>query len=255
MARSLFDLSGRIAFITGGGGNLGSLACRVLGRAGARVAVVGRSMDRCAAVAEAIRQDGGEALALSMDVLDPAQIEAAVRATEERFGPIDILVNNAGITSPRKILDMGVDGWERIVDVNLKGCFLCTQAVARGMVERGSGKIINMASIIGSRPMERRSAYGAAKAGMIHFTRSCAIEFGARGITVNALAPTVIATEFTTEMMAKYPAFYDGIIQRTPMGRLGTAADLEGPLLFLASDASAFVSGQVLNVDGGFTAS
>jgi NAD(P)-dependent dehydrogenase (short-subunit alcohol dehydrogenase family) len=254
MARR-FDLSGRVAFVTGGGGHLGRPACLTLADAGAAVAVIGRNLERCQAVADDIIRLGGKAIAVSADVLDQGQIEAAVRIAEERLGPIDILLNNAGITSPRRILETSPDSWDRIVEVNLKGCFLCTQAVARGMAERGRGKIVNMASLIGTHPVERRSAYGAAKAGMIHFTRSCAIEFGPQGITVNALAPTVIETELTAAMMEKFPDFYQGILRRTPLGRLGKVEDLEGPLLVLASPASDFVSGQVLNVDGGYSAS
>ncbi|WP_137389894.1 SDR family NAD(P)-dependent oxidoreductase [Rhodoligotrophos defluvii] len=250
-----FDLTGRTAFITGGGGGLGTMACRTLADAGAAVAVVARSLDKCEAVAQSIRERGGKAQAIQADVLDTAQITAAMDKAEQELGPIDILINNAGITSPKRLLDLAEEEWDRIIDVSLKGAFLCTKAVAPRMIGRGRGRIINMGSILSARALARRSAYAAAKAGLVNFTRACAIELGPHGITVNALGPTVIVTDLNRDLVAKHPQYYQVIIDRTPLGRLGQISDLEGPLLFLASDAAGFVSGQALYVDGGYSAS
>ncbi|MGF7159394.1 NAD(P)-dependent dehydrogenase (short-subunit alcohol dehydrogenase family) [Rhodoligotrophos appendicifer] len=252
---SAFSLQGKTAFVTGGGGGLGSVACATLARAGAAVAVVARSADKCEAVAKALRDKGGRAVAVSADVLDQAQINAALNVAEDALGPIDILVNNAGVTSPKGLLDLTVEDWDGVVDVSMKGTFLCTQAVARGMIERRRGRIINMGSILSERGVARRSAYSAAKAGLANFTRACAVELGPHGITVNALGPTVIVTDLNRTMVEMQPELYRAIVDRTPLGRLGETSDLEGPLVFLASDAAAFVSGQILYVDGGYTAS
>ncbi len=249
-----FDLSGRAAFVTGGGGGLGRMAAQTLAGAGASVALVARTAEKVEAAAEAVRAAGGRALAIAADVLDRAAIRAAMNRTEAELGPIDILVNNAGVTSPKPLLDLTEADWDRIVDTSMKGAFLCTQEAAPRMIARGRGRIVNMGSILSARAVTARAAYAAAKAGLLNFTRAAAVELGPHGITVNALGPTVIVTDLNREMVRAQPGLYAGITGRTPLGRLGETADLEGPLLFLASDASAFVTGQILFVDGGYTA-
>lgn len=249
-----FDLSGRAAFITGGGGGLGRAIALTLARAGAAVAVVARSGDRCEAVADAVRAEGGRALALTADVLDRRAVWAAMDRVEAELGPLDILVNNAGVTSPKPLLDLDEAEWDRIVDVSMKGAFLCTQEAAPRMIARGRGRILNMGSILSARAVAARSAYSAAKAGLANFTRACAVELGPHGLTVNALGPTVIVTDLNRDLVRTQPELYSAIVARTPLGRLGETDDLAGPVLFLASDASAFVNGQILFVDGGYTA-
>ncbi|MGN6464743.1 MAG: SDR family NAD(P)-dependent oxidoreductase [Rhizobiaceae bacterium] len=255
MADSLFDLSSRVALITGGGGGLGSLVARTLASAGARVALLARTEEACERAARSIREDGGEAIAYTGDVTDPEQIGKVVGQVAREMGPIDILVNNAGVTSPKSFLDLDIETWDRIMDVSAKGAFICTRAVVPSMMERRSGTIINMGSILSERGLGNRSAYCAAKAALANLTRAAAVEFGPYGITVNALGPTVIVTDLNRELVRAQPELYQAIIDRTPLGRLGELDDLKGAILFLASPASAFVSGQILHVDGGYTAS
>jgi NAD(P)-dependent dehydrogenase (short-subunit alcohol dehydrogenase family) len=255
MAQSLFDLSGRVALVTGGGGGLGTLVAKTLAGAGAKVALLARSQDACERTAETIRQEGGQAFICTADVTDAEQIGRAVASVAKEAGPIDILVNNAGVTSPKSFMDLDIETWDRIMDVSAKGAFICMRAVAPSMMERRSGVIINMGSILSTRGLANRSAYCAAKAALANLTRAAAVEFGPYGINVNALAPTVIVTDLNRELVQTQPQLYQAIIDRTPLGRLGELEDLRGAVLFLASPASAFVTGQILHVDGGYTAS
>jgi 2-deoxy-D-gluconate 3-dehydrogenase len=251
----LFDLSGRRALVTGGGGGLGTASCLALARAGASVAVVGRSRDKCEATASLVTEAGGVAAVATADVTDEASVADLVSWAAGEFGPIDILVNNAGVTSPKPLAELTVVEWDSIMDVSAKGAFLCTRAFAPGMIAQGRGRIVNLGSILSERGIANRSAYSAAKAAIANFTRASAVELGLHGITVNALGPTVIVTDLNRELVRAQPQLYRAIVDRTPMGRLGEIPDLEGPLVFLASDASAFVTGQILYVDGGYTAS
>jgi NAD(P)-dependent dehydrogenase (short-subunit alcohol dehydrogenase family) len=250
-----FDLTGKIAVVTGGGGGLGTAAAIAFAQAGADIAVVARSRDKCEAAAEKVRAEGRRAAVVVADVTSQESVAAMVADVERALGPIDILFNNAGVTSPRSILDLPPEDWDRIVDVSLKGTFLCSRAVAPGMMQRRAGRIINMGSILSSRGIGNRAAYCAAKAGIANLTRAMAIEFGPHNITVNALAPTVIVTDLNRELVRTQPALYKGIIDRTPLGRLGNPEDILGALIFLASPAAAFITGQTLYVDGGYTAS
>lgn len=255
MANPLFELSGLVALVTGGGGGLGTLVAKTLAGAGAKVALLARSREACERTAETIRQEGGEAFACAADVTDAEQVRAAVDFVSSEVGPVDILVNNAGVTSPKSFLDLDLETWDRIMDVSAKGAFICIRAVVPSMMERRSGTIINMGSILSTRGLANRSAYCAAKAALANLTRSAAVEFGPYGITVNALAPTVVVTDLNRELVHTQPQLYQAIIDRTPLGRLGELDDLRGAVLFLASPAAAFVTGQILHVDGGYTAS
>lgn len=247
-------LDGRVALVTGGGGGLGTMAACALAEAGADVVLAARSLDKCEATAEQVRARGRRASSVVVDVTKPDQVEAMVATVLREFGRIDVLFNNAGITSPRTLEESSVDEWWKVVEVNVRGTMLCTKAVAPHMKARGSGRIINMASILAGRGMAKRSAYCASKAGILEMTRALAFELGPCGITVNALGPTVIVTDLNRELVKTQPALYDAVVNRTPLGRLGEPSDLAGPLVFLASDAAGFINGQILYVDGGYTA-
>jgi len=247
-------LDGRVAIVTGGSGGLGGMAACALAEAGAHVVVVARSGEKCEATAARVRGYGCRALALSVDVTQADQVEAMVAKVEKELGRIDILFNNAGITSPRTLDDSSHEEWWKIIEVNVRGTMLCTKAVLRHMKARRQGRIINMGSILAGRGMANRSAYSASKSAILQFTKSMAFELGSFGITVNALGPTVIVTDLNRELVKAQPALYDAIVKRTPLGRLGQPWDVAGPLVFLASDAARFVNGQILYVDGGYTA-
>lgn len=247
-------LDGKLAIVTGGGGGLGTLAACAFAEAGADVVVAARSLDKCEAVADKVRAIGRRALALSVDVLSAEQVGDMIARADKDWGHVDILFNNAGITSPRTMLECGVEEWFRIIDVNIKGTFLCSRAVAPVMMKQGGGRIINMGSILSKVGMANRTAYASSKAGVASLTQSLAFELGPSGITVNALCPTVIVTDLNREMVKLQPELYDGVIKRTALGRLGQPEDIAGALVFLASPAAAFITGHLLFVDGGYTA-
>lgn len=248
-------LDGRVAIVTGGGGGLGTLAARAFADAGADVVVAARTLSKCETTAEQVRSVGRRALALSIDVTDPAQVEHLVAATLESFGRIDILCNNAGITSPRTLMDSEVDEWFRVVEVNVKSTFLCSKAVIPAMRARSEGRIISMGSILSARGMANRTAYSASKAAVAQLTRSLALEMGGTGITVNAIGPTVVVTDLNRDLIKQQPELYGALLSRTPLGRLAQPEDIAGALVFLASPAAAFITGQTIYVDGGYTAS
>jgi len=250
-----FNLEGRVAVVTGGGGGLGTMACEALARAGAAVAIVGRNAGKCEAVRQSLAAEGRTCRTFLADITSEEEVKRLFTEIADEFGGVDILVNNAGVTSPKPFLDLDVSDWDRIMDTSAKGTFLCTRAAAPLMQARGGGSIVNLGSILSERGIVNRSAYSAAKAAVLNLTRATAIELGPLGIRVNAIGPTVIVTDLNRELVVTQPALYEGIIKRTPLGRLGETADLAGPLLFLASNASAFVNGQILYVDGGYTAS
>lgn len=247
-------LDGKVAIVTGGGGGLGTLACCAFAEAGADVVVTARRLDKCEATAEKVRALGRKALAVSTDVTKSDEVRALVDATVRSFGRVDILFNNAGITSPRSMEDSSEEEWLRVVDVNIKGTYLCTKAVVPAMKAQGGGAIINMGSILSRRGMANRSAYAVSKAAIASFTKSMAFELGADGITVNALGPTVIVTDLNRELVRTQPQLYDALLARTPLKRLGQPEDIAGALVFLASPAARFITGQTLYVDGGYTA-
>jgi NAD(P)-dependent dehydrogenase (short-subunit alcohol dehydrogenase family) len=247
-------LDGMVAIVTGGGGGLGTQGACALAEAGADIVVAARTLAKCEATAQMVRARGRRALALSTDVTDEAQVGQMVAATLAQFGRIDILFNNAGITSPKTMEASSLDEWMHVVDVNIRGTFLCSKAVAPAMRERGFGRIINMGSILSDAGMANRTAYSTSKAGIAHFTQSLAFELGPAGITVNALGPTVIVTDLNRDLIQRQPQLYEAVIKRTALGRLGQPQDIAGALVFLASPAAGFITGQTLYVDGGYTA-
>lgn len=254
MTGHLFDLAGRSALVTGSSRGIGRALARGLLAAGARVVVHGRDPDRAAATAaELAAETGGETLVSTFDLTDPAAVDAGVAEVERRWGPPDVLVNNAGIQRRGPFLDFRVEDWDDLVATNLTGAFLVGQRVARGMVARGSGKIVNVGSVQSRLARPGIAPYAATKGGIAMLTRGMCADLGPHGIQANALAPGYVATELTAALVAD-AAFTAWVTGRTPAGRWGEVDDLVGALVFLASRASDFVNGQVLYVDGGMTA-
>ncbi|MEP6784496.1 MAG: SDR family NAD(P)-dependent oxidoreductase [Sphingomonadales bacterium] len=251
---SRFSLDGQVAVVTGGGGGLGSAGALALAEAGADVVLVARNRAKLEIAAAAVEGAGRRALIIEADVSDLRSLESAAAQAVDIFGRIDILFNNAGITNPQSLLDIAPEDFLRVLDVNVAGAFHAIRAFVKPMIGRGYGRIINMGSILSGRGMANRAAYCASKAGLANLGAACAFEFGGAGITVNTLGATVIVTDLNREMVRTQPELYEQVVRRTPLGRLGETEDLMGALLFLASPASGFVTGQTLYVDGGYTA-
>ena len=243
------SLAGQTALVTGASSGLGRHFARVLAAHGAKVAIGARRMDKLVTLAEEIRASGGEALLVELDVTDEASVEQAIGRSADALSGLDILINNAGIVIAKPVLEMSLDEWDAQVATNLRGAFIVARAAARRMAEQGGGSIVNIASIAGLRTGGHISAYAASKAGLIHLTRNLAIELARSKVRVNALAPGYIETELNTEFFASKAG--EDLIKRIPQRRLGRPEDLDGPLLLLASDASRYMTGAVLVVDGG----
>jgi 3-oxoacyl-[acyl-carrier protein] reductase len=243
------ELDGRIALVTGGSRGIGAAICDELAAAGAVVAVnYARNADAAAAVCERIAAAGGTAHAVQGDIGSAAGAAALVEHVESEIGPIAALVNNAGITRDDLIMRLSEESWREVIDTNLGGAFFTCRAVARPMMKRRAGAIVNMSSIVGVRGNAGQTNYAASKAGLLGLTKSLAKELGSRGIRVNAIAPGYIATELTDALSE---AARDAILGATPHGRLCEPEDVARAVRFLVSDAAAFVTGDVLAVDGG----
>jgi 3-oxoacyl-[acyl-carrier protein] reductase len=243
------ELEGRIALVTGGSRGIGAAVCAELGAAGAEVVVnYASAADAAEAVCAAVRAAGGTAHAVAGDVSTPEGAAALVEHVESEIGPIAILVCNAGITRDNLIMKLSDDDWRSVIDTNLGGAFFTCRAVARPMLKRRGGAIVAVSSIVGVRGNAGQTNYAASKAGLIGLTKSLAKELGSRGVRVNAIAPGYIATALTDALPE--PA-RDAILAGTPLGRLGEPADVARAVRFLVSDAAAFVTGDVLAVDGG----
>jgi 3-oxoacyl-[acyl-carrier protein] reductase len=244
-------VDGKVAIVTGAGKagkGIGQACAAALAAAGAKVVVASRTEASAQSVADELRAGGAEALALAVDVSAADQVDAMVAATLERFGCVDILVNNAGITRDGLILRMTEDAWDSVLDTNLKGAWLCTKAVARPMMKQRSGAIVNMTSIMGIAGNAGQANYAASKAGLIGLTKSAARELAPRGIRVNAVAPGWIETAMTAELGDD---FREQMLPRIPLARLGEPEDVANAVLFLCSNAAAYITGQTLTVDGG----
>jgi len=251
---ALFRLDGRVALITGGGGGLGALFAEALAAAGADVALVGRRAEVVQSVADAVTRDTGRrAVAIAGDVTDVDQVQRVADQALEALGKVDILVNNAGVNIRKPTVSYSPDDWQQVLQVNLTGPFLCARALAPQMLARGWGRVINVSSMLGQVGLAERPAYTAAKGGLIQLTRTMALEWAENNVTVNALAPGPFETELNRPLMNNPPA-YQAFIAKIPLGRWGQPAELAGPILFLASEASSFMTGAVLTVDGGWTA-
>lgn len=243
-------LRGKVALVTGASSGLGRHFASVLANAGASVGLAARRTDALQALAAEITSGGGKAAVARLDVTDSRSIAAAVAAIESELGPIDILVNNSGTSVAKGVLEQTEQDWDDVVDVNLKGAFLMATEVARRMRERGEGgSIINIESILSFRQAGHVAPYAASKAGLTQLTRSLALELARCGIRVNGIAPGYFATEINQGFFDTEPG--QALIRRIPQRRVGNYEDLDGPLLLLASDASRYMTGSTLVVDGG----
>lgn len=245
-----FSLSGQVALVTGASGDLGRHFALILAEAGAAVALMARRGDLVAAEAEKLRAAGHRAAAVTGDITLAPSINAAFAAAENELGPISLLVNNAGISLTVPALDLADGDWDQVLDTNLKGAWLAAHEAARRWVAaKVPGNVINIASILGQRVASQTLPYAVSKAGMIQMTRALSLEWARHNIRVNALAPGYIRTALNDEFFGSEAGA--ALIKRIPQRRLGTLQDLDGPLLLLASDASRYMTGSVLTVDGG----
>ena len=242
-------LEGRKAVVTGGSRGIGRAIALRLADEGADVAVcASRSVESAEAVAEEVRAKGRTALAVAGNVAEADEVSRMMEEILEGFSNVDILVNNAGINRDGLLMRMKEDDWDSVVDVNLKGAFLCTQALARPMMKARSGRIINLSSVVGLMGNAGQVNYSASKAGLIGLTKSTAKELASRGITVNAVCPGFIPTDMTDSMTDKAK---DALVELIPLGRLGSTDDIAATVAFLASDDAAYITGQSIVVDGG----
>jgi 3-oxoacyl-[acyl-carrier protein] reductase len=242
------NLQGRIALVTGASQGIGRAVALELARAGATVVLAARNEAKLAGVAAEIEAAGGQAAAFALDVASEEQLKSAAKAVLERFGKVEILVNNAGITRDGLMMAMKRADWDDVLGTNLTGAFLLTQALLRPMLKNRWGRIVNISSVVGRTGQAGQVNYAASKAGLIGLTRSLAHEVASRGITVNAVAPGYIETPMTAVLDEKLRA---AMMAQIPLGRAGTDQDIAQAVAFLASDAAAYITGHVLDVNGG----
>jgi len=248
-----FRLENKVAIITGGGGGIGKALALGFVEAGARVVVADVDLSLAEAVAGEVKGMGGHSLPLKVDVTVKSEIEDMVKKTVEEFGTVDILVNNVGVNLLVPLLDLREDGWDKMMNLDLKSYYLCSQAAGKVMIEKGGGNIINMASTAGVKAAPRMGGYCVAKAGALMLTRVLAIELAPHNIRVNAIAPSLVKTAFSKGMWED-PEREAKASAKIPLGRLGVPEDVLGAALYLASDASTYVTGQTIFLDGGVLA-
>lgn len=253
VTNSLFDLSGRVAIVTGGNTGIGFAMARGLAEAGAAVTIADRNADNSAQAKALLERDGHHILASIADVTDPSSVARMAAETQERFGRIDILVNNAGISIAAPIEEMPLSDWQKVIDVNMTAPFICAQQVYPAMKAAGGGKIINIASVLAQLGSSGAANYAASKGGILQFTRALATAWASDNIQSNAILPGWIDTDLTSRAKERVPELHDRILSRVPAGRWGRPDDLIGVAVFLASAASDFVNGAALTVDGGFS--
>jgi NAD(P)-dependent dehydrogenase (short-subunit alcohol dehydrogenase family) len=252
MGLELFDLTDKVAMVTGSTRGLGEVAALALAKAGADIAVCGRSAPDLARVTAEIDKQGQNAKGFHIDVTDSRKVAEAVEQILDTFGHIDILVNNAGVNYRVPVLEYPEEEWDRVINTNLKGYFLVARAVVPQMIDNGYGKVINMSSILGTVGLPHQVAYASSKGGVDQMTKVMALEWAKQGVRVNAIGPTYFETELVTQIREDEQRF-NFINERTPMGRWGYLPELEGTIIFLASTASDFITGQTIYVDGGWT--
>jgi NAD(P)-dependent dehydrogenase (short-subunit alcohol dehydrogenase family) len=250
---SMFDLTGRVALVTGGSKGLGRTFAQALLSCGADVAIAARDRAALAEACHALTCDGRAAYGIIADVTDRAQVERMVAAVVERFGRLDILVNNAGTNIRRPLLELSDEEWDTVLNLNLRGAMLVARAAGRHFVAQRSGRVINITSILAAVALPGISAYSASKGAVTQLTKALALEWAAYNVTVNCIGPTYFATEMTRPLYED-PARKRFIEERTPMGRWGEPDELAGAVVFLASDAARFITGQTIFVDGGWLA-
>ncbi len=255
--KNLFDIREKVVFITGGSSGLGAHFAQMYAEQGAKVAIVARRENRLIEVANAIHAAGGTCFYTICDITDENSVKAAVKATMEEFGRIDILVNNAGVAVAGKAEDLALSEWKKVIDANLTGVYLVSREVGNIMIEQKYGKIINLASIHSSHAINANvhpiTSYAASKGGVKMLTKGLAAEWAQYNITVNAIGPAYFISEMTAAA-ANNEGFLQFVGMRCPMGRMGREGELDGAMLYFSSDASSYTTGQLLEVDGGWTA-
>lgn len=249
----MFDLTGKVALVTGAGRGLGRTFATALASVGADVVLAARTGAELDATCAACVEHGRDALSVVTDVTRPEQVDALVAATLERFGKIDILVNNAGMNIRKPVLEIPLEEWDQVLNLNLRGYFLVARAVGKHMVERGYGRVINVTSILSSIALPNQGPYATSKGAIAQLSKVMAIEWAPHGVTVNCIGPTYFETELTRPLYQD-PERKTFIESRTPMGRWGQPEELAGTVVFLASDAAGFITGQTIFVDGGWLA-
>ena len=251
----MFDLTGKVAIVTGGNGGIGLGMAKGLASAGAHVVVVGRNADKNASAVDEIEKSGGKAMAMQTDVCDGDAVSRMVAAVVSELGAIHILVNNAGTTVRKRPEDLTEEDWHHVIDTNMTSSFLCSKACYPEMKKAGGGKVLNNGSMLSIFGSPWGAAYGASKGGIMQYTRSQAVAWGPDNIQVNCFLPGWINTELTKGAREYAPELHDKVLARTPAGRWGEPEDLAGLAVFLASPASDFLTGTAIPIDGGFSVS
>ena len=253
MATSPFDLTGKVAIVTGGNGGIGLGMARGLARAGAAVVIAGRSKEKSKAAVAEIEQLGARALSIAVDVTENVAVEKMVAQTEDTFGRLDILLNNAGINIRNPVQALALQDWNSVIATNLTSAFLCAQAAYPAMKRQGRGKIINIGSMMSIFGASYAPAYAASKGGIVQLTKSLAASWAADNIQANAILPGWIDTDMTRKAREQVHALHESVLARTPAKRWGHIEDLAGTAVFLSSSASDFVTGTAIAVDGGYS--
>lgn len=250
---NLFNLDGRVALVTGGASGIGQEICRGLAQYDAKVMVADLNFDGAMVVKEELRSEGLKAEAIKVNLLIKQEVEEMVKKTLELLGGLDILVNSGGTNIRKPILEVEESDWDKVVGTNLKGTFLASQAAGRVMVAQRRGKIINLASVMGTVVYPGQAPYCASKGGVVQLTKICAVEWAPYNVNVNAIGPSHINTPLVKPLLQDHVKYND-LVQRNPMKRIGEPWEVVGAAIFLASDASNFITGQTIYVDGGWTA-
>jgi 2-deoxy-D-gluconate 3-dehydrogenase len=251
--RRMFDLTGRVAIVTGGNGGIGLGMARGLARAGARVVVAARNEQKSSAAVRELKALGSDAFALAVDVTDEAAVQATFDSAVQRCGRLDILVNNAGINIRKPAHELPLQQWKEVIETNLTSAFICSRAAYAHMVRAGGGKIVNIGSMLSIFGASFAPAYGASKGGIVQLTKSLAVAWAADNIQVNAVLPGWVDTELTRKARDEVQGLNERVLTGTPAARWGTAGDFEGIAAFLGSAASDFITGTAIPVDGGYS--